>query len=126
MGLGLALGGAGRRVIKYLIYRTVRLDDSSHRIARGCACGIAVSFTPLFGLHFFLAVVIAWAIRGNIAAALLGTFAGNPLTFPLMWAITYPSGLFLLSLVFISGESTVDIQAFWFDFVTWEGFFGVF
>ena len=35
-------------------------------------------------MHFFLAAGLAWVLRGNVVAALLGTFFGNPLTFPLI------------------------------------------
>ena len=74
-------GGWGR-AFRYLRHRASRIPDAPHRIARGIACGVFASFTPLFGLHFFLAVFLAWVARGNVIAALIGTAAGNPLTFP--------------------------------------------
>jgi len=58
------------------------LPDTPERIARGIAAGTFVSFTPLFGFHFILAALISRMLRGNIMAGLLGTFFGNPLTFP--------------------------------------------
>ena len=51
---------------------------SPYAIASGFACGSMVSFTPLLGLHFILAIVFAYIIRGNFVAALLGTIVGNP------------------------------------------------
>lgn len=63
-----------------------RLPDSPERICVGIAAGLYVSFLPLYGLHFLTAALVAWICRGNILAALLGTFYGNPLTFPLMAA----------------------------------------
>ncbi|WP_330448804.1 DUF2062 domain-containing protein [Paracoccus marcusii] len=41
-----------------------------------------VNFTPLFGFHFLSAAAVAWIIRGNVLAALLATFVGNPVTLP--------------------------------------------
>lgn len=71
-----------KRATKYVLHRLRRLPDHPHRVARGWACGIFISFTPFFGFHFMGAAALAWLIRGNILAALLGTFVGNPLTTP--------------------------------------------
>lgn len=81
-----------RRGIEYLGHRMRRLPDTPHRIALGCACGVFASFTPLFGLHFVLAVLLARLIRGNMFAALIGTAAGNPLTFPLIASVSLGLG----------------------------------
>lgn len=76
--------GGWYRAAQYVVHRLSRLPDPPHRIARGIFAGVLISFTPLFGFHFLGAVGIAWAIRGNILAALLATFFGNPLTTPLI------------------------------------------
>lgn len=79
--------GGWRRGIAYLGHRLMRLPDQPHRIARGVAAGAFISFTPLFGLHFFGAMLVAWCLRGNLLASLIGTLVGNPLTFPFIaWA----------------------------------------
>jgi len=70
------------RATRYVIHRVRRLPDPPHRVGRGVAAGIFVSFTPFFGAHFILAGTCAWLIGGNIIAALLATFLGNPLTTP--------------------------------------------
>ena len=44
------------------------------------------------GLHFILAAVLAAAVGGNLIASALGTFFGNPLSFPLIWLSTYNLG----------------------------------
>ncbi|MEM6943941.1 MAG: DUF2062 domain-containing protein [Pseudomonadota bacterium] len=72
------------RGMGYLGKRVRRLPDSPHRIALGFACGALASFTPFFGFHFFVAAGIAWALRANIVASLIGTIVGNPFTFPLI------------------------------------------
>lgn len=44
------------------------------------------AFTPFYGLHFVVAALIAMLMRGNILAALMATFFGNPLTYlPIAW-----------------------------------------
>ncbi|MDP3193867.1 DUF2062 domain-containing protein [Tabrizicola sp.] len=88
-------GGWGR-AFRYLRHRASRLPDEPHRIARGIACGVFASFTPLFGLHFFLAVFLAWVARGNVIAALIGTAAGNPLTFPFIAVLSIDLGHMIL------------------------------
>ncbi|TKW67783.1 MAG: DUF2062 domain-containing protein [Paracoccus denitrificans] len=74
--------GGWLRAAQYVLYRLRRLPDQPHKIGRGVASGVFVSFTPLHGFHFLIAAGIAWVIGGNILAALLATFVGNPVTFP--------------------------------------------
>jgi len=100
-----------RRLGKYIIHRLARVDDSSQRLARGFACGVAISFTPLFGAHLLLSAALAWLLRGNIVAALLGTIVGNPVTFPLMWAVTYPLGLWLITHIVPSADPMALVSA---------------
>ncbi|MGB0660598.1 MAG: DUF2062 domain-containing protein [Mangrovicoccus sp.] len=88
-------GGWGRAV-NYVYHRLRRLPDPPHRIARGIAAGIFVTCTPLFGFHIFAAAFLAWLIRGNIIASLLGTLFGNPITFPFIAAGCYSTGVWLL------------------------------
>tara|TARA_R110002096_G_scaffold138378_7_gene292027 strand:- start:6516 stop:7118 length:603 start_codon:yes stop_codon:yes gene_type:complete len=77
-------------------HRLRRLPDAPHRIARGIFAGVLVSFTPLFGLHFTLAALLAWIMRGNIVAALMATFVGNPITFPFIAAFGVELGNWIL------------------------------
>jgi uncharacterized protein (DUF2062 family) len=78
-----------RRSVLYFVKRTLRLSGSPHAIALGCAVGAFAAFTPFLGLHIVIAVVIAWLLRGNLIAGAVGTFIGNPLSFPFIWAGTY-------------------------------------
>ena len=86
------------RSFTYIKHRIIRLSDSTHNIARGLSVGAAISFTPLVGTHFIQAGVIAWMLRGNLIASLVGTFVGNPWTFPFMWYGAYKFGVMILSL----------------------------
>ncbi|OCX61638.1 hypothetical protein BFP70_15120 [Thioclava sp. SK-1] len=84
------------RAFHYVKHRINRLPDRPHRIARGIMAGVFVSFTPLFGFHFVTAAALAWILRGNILAAILGTFFGNPVTFPIIAVSSIKLGHFLL------------------------------
>lgn len=86
-----------RRSALYYLKRILRLSGTPYAIAMGAAVGAAMSFTPFIGLHFILTFLIAWPLRGNLVAGAIGTFIGNPLTFPLIWATTYQLGHLILS-----------------------------
>ncbi len=85
-----------RRAVNYVWHRVTRLSGSSHTIALGFAAGAFASFTPFLGLHFILGGLLAFAIGGNILASALGTFVGNPITFPFIWLLTFNFGSYLL------------------------------
>ena len=70
-----------RRAAVYVKHRLRRLPDTPRKISRGILAGVITTFTPLYGLHFVFAALLAWILRGNVMAALLGTFFGNPLTY---------------------------------------------
>ncbi len=81
---------------QYVTKRILRLTATPHAVAAGVAAGAFTSFSPFMGLHFLIAFVLAWIIRGNMLASALGTFVGNPLSFPFIWAATYNTGQYLL------------------------------
>jgi uncharacterized protein (DUF2062 family) len=85
-----------RRSALYFLKRILRLSGTPYAIAMGAAIGAAASLTPFIGFHFIITFMIAWALRANMIAGALGTFVGNPLTFPLIWASTYELGHFIL------------------------------
>ena len=86
------------RIISYYKLRLARLPASNYAISSGFACGAMVSFTPLLGFHFVLAVVFAYLIRGNFIAALIGTVIGNPITFPFIWGLIYKVGTYVTNI----------------------------
>nr|WP_256449480.1 DUF2062 domain-containing protein [Paracoccus sp. Z118] len=88
-------GGWSRAAI-YLAHRVRRLPDQPQRIGRGLGAGTFVNFTPFFGAHVLLAVAIAGFIRGNLLAAVLGTFFGNPVTMPLIAVLSVSLGRWML------------------------------
>lgn len=85
-----------KRAASYVWHRLRRLPDTPHKIARGVGIGVFISFTPFFGLHFFLAAGLGLLFRGNLVAALLATFFGNPLTFPFIAGASLTLGHWML------------------------------
>ncbi len=97
-----------RRAFEYISYRIRRLPDTPHRIALGVSCGVFTSFTPLFGFHFVIGAMLAYLARANVLAAVLGTFFGNPITFPFMVAISVRTGDFVLVKMAELGQSGIS------------------
>ncbi|ODR94237.1 hypothetical protein AUC69_03580 [Methyloceanibacter superfactus] len=84
------------RSTRYVVHRVRRLSATPHAVALGFAAGVFVSATPFLGTHLIVAALIAWVIGGSMVAAVLGTFVGNPLTYPLFWVSTYEVGHLML------------------------------
>jgi uncharacterized protein len=55
------------------------LQDTPHRIALGCACGIFVSPLPTLG-QTFIGMILAKLLRGNVIASLPWSWITNPFT----------------------------------------------
>jgi uncharacterized protein (DUF2062 family) len=86
-----------RRLARYYRHRMGRLPGSAYYIAAGFACGVAVSVTPLIGLHILMGVLACALLRASVVAMVIGTLiAGNPWTFPLIWMGTYKTGHWLM------------------------------
>lgn len=117
------------RGVDYIHKRMRRLPDSPHRIALGFAAGAFVSFTPFFGLHFFLAAGIAWLLRANIIAGLFGTAVGNPLTFPVISVTSLWLGRWILGRTHggsefreVSHAFAEGMNAIWATVKSWFGY----
>ena len=88
--------GGWLRAFHYVKHRVRRLPDTPERIARGIFAGVFTTFTPFYGMHFIVAAIIAKVMRGNILAALMATFFGNPLTYVPIGVISLKTGHWLL------------------------------
>lgn len=71
-------------------------DDPPEQTAASFALGVAISFTPFFGLHWAIALGLAFLLKLNKVDVLLGTLAVNPLTFGPVSALAFPLGRLLL------------------------------
>jgi hypothetical protein len=62
-------------------------DDPPELVAASFALGVAISFTPLIGFHWVIALLLAFVLRLNKIDVLLGTLVVNPITLgPVSWA----------------------------------------
>lgn len=96
------------RAFRYLGKRVLRLSATPHAIALGFACGIFASFTPFIGLHFVIAAILAFLVRGNVLASAFGTVVGNPVTFPLIWGATFQLGNQIMGLRSAGSPENLD------------------
>ena len=119
--------GGWFRAFGYVKLRLRRLPDTPEKIARGIWAGVFVTFTPFFGLHFLIAWILARIMRGNVLAALISTFFGNPLTYVPIAATSLWFGHLILgtrperSQVLAMGE---QISGAWADL--WHNFLAIF
>lgn len=104
--------GGWTRAFYYVRHRLHRLPGSPERIARGIWAGVFTTFTPFYGLHFILAAGVARMVQGNLLAALLSTFFGNPLTYFPIGVVSLQTGHFLLGTEFTPGSERSLIGKF--------------
>ena len=127
------------RLLKYYRARIIRLSATAESIAFNLAGGSAMSLTPFFGIHVFGALGFAWlsGVRMNFIAAMVGTFIGNPWTFPFFLYAEYTLGMWILKIFSVTSpdESEFDTnniidqqnEGFW-NMVTffWDNFTDIF
>lgn len=118
-------GGWGRAAL-YVRHRLTRLPDPPHKIARGIWAGVFTSFTPFYGLHFVVAALLATLFRGNILAALLGTFFGNPLTYFPIGVAALKTGHWLLGTEFESHDQRLGHKFAEAGSDLWHNFLAIF
>ncbi|HEX7614118.1 MAG TPA: DUF2062 domain-containing protein [Thermoanaerobaculia bacterium] len=102
-------GAESARPFRTRASTTLRPEDFRHRflhmlgsdsppetVAASFAIGVAISFTPLFGLHWIIALLLAVILKLNKVDILLGTLVVNPLTLPGVAAVALPIGRLIL------------------------------
>ena len=78
--------GLGLRTLYIkIIQKLTSIKGTPEAIAKGFATGVAMSFTPFVGFHLLLCIFISKITKQNSIAGALGTIAGNPWTFPIIW-----------------------------------------
>ena len=83
-------------MLRWFELRIKRNSNATKRTSMGVAIGVAVSFTPFFGLHMLLVFIFAKLLKGNFWIGVLATFVGNPWTFPFITFWTFSLGHFIL------------------------------
>jgi len=96
------------RSLRYMGKRVLRIPDRPHVVALGLAIGVFAAFTPLYGLHIILSIVVAWLLSANVAAAAIGTAFANPLTIPFIFSATYELGRAVLH----AGNRSIPMREF--------------
>lgn len=86
------------RSLKYFRWRLLRAGGEPRRLALGVACGVFAACLPILGAQLPAAALFAWMLRGNIAAALIGTCWSNPVTTPVLYAGAHVLGAALLGI----------------------------
>jgi uncharacterized protein len=77
---------------KVLLLDLLGREEPPERVAAALALGIGVGFSPFMGIHFLIAIGLAFLLRVNRIDALLGSLAGNPWTLPPVYAAGYALG----------------------------------
>ncbi|MEP6769769.1 MAG: DUF2062 domain-containing protein [Acidobacteriota bacterium] len=77
----------GRRW-KVLVLDLLGREESPERVAAAIGLGVAIGFSPFVGVHFVLALALAFLFRLNKLDAVLGTLTGNVPT----WGVVFPLG----------------------------------
>lgn len=85
-----------REQIRQRLQAILALDDPPGKIATGFAIGVFISFTPIFGLHTFLAIAIALVFRLNKLTTITGAWVNTPLTIAPVLVVSYKLGQYLL------------------------------
>ena len=80
------------RRLKVLLADLLGREEPPERVAAAIALGIGVGFSPFLGIHFAIAIGLAFIFRLNRFDALLGQFVGNPWTLPPVYAAGYALG----------------------------------
>lgn len=86
------------RKAKLDFLRFARMDGAPDEIAKGLALGVFIGMIPAFGLQTLLAVLLAFLLKENRLAAIIGVWVSNPFTEPFVYALEYESGRLLLGL----------------------------
>jgi uncharacterized protein (DUF2062 family) len=97
------------RLFRYFEYKVLHIDDTPHKIALGLAIGLFVAWSPLIGLHIFLAIALSFLFRANKFSAFVSIWASNIFTFFIIYYPEYLLGRLILS-IFLPGRTLSSRQ----------------
>ncbi len=91
--------------------RVKNFRGDPHFVAMGMAIGVFVAATPSIPFQTVIAVALAFILRSSKAAAAIGVWLSNPITFPIFYLASYKMGalLFGISVAYDPGGEAVDI-----------------
>lgn len=109
--------GRGRprwqRLLTYWLWRLARQTERPEAIARGVAVGVFAGILPMLG-QSFVAIALAWLVRGSKVIAAAMTFISNPVTTFPIFLFDYWLGCYLLDQKMLSLKPS--------DIESWESF----
>ncbi len=85
-----------RAMGRWVILKMVRQSQNPHKIAMGAALGTWINFLPIPGFGGVVALILAYLMRVSMPAAFIAQTPSNPLTFPLLWWVSYVTGMFVM------------------------------
>ncbi|MBN1457175.1 MAG: DUF2062 domain-containing protein [Sedimentisphaerales bacterium] len=102
------------RVLRFIKYRILHVDDSPHSIALGMALGILVAYMPPFGFHIILVTLLSFLFRANKFVSLISIWICNPFTYVIIYYPNCRVGRALLDIFEFSRSAELDdaMQAF--------------
>ena len=100
-----------RLKIQQWINRVKNFSGDPHYVAMGMAIGVFVAATPTMPFQTAIAIALAYILRSSKAAAAIGVWLSNPITFPVFYLARYKVGtlLFGISASYDAGGKPVDI-----------------
>ncbi len=87
---------ADKRSFKARFTEMLGRNDPPEMVAASFAVGVTISFTPLIGLHWLVALLLAFVLKLNKIDVLLGTLVVNPITIGPISAVALPLGRLFL------------------------------
>ncbi len=100
-----------RPKIQQWLNRVKNFSGDPHFVAKGMAIGVFVAATPSMPFQTAIAIVLALILRSSKAAAAIGVWLSNPITFPFFYLASYKVGalLFGISAAYNAGDEPVNI-----------------
>jgi uncharacterized protein (DUF2062 family) len=91
--------------------RVKNFSGDPHYVAMGMAIGVFVAATPTMPFQTAIAIALAYILRSSKAAAAIGVWLSNPITFPVFYLASYKVGtlLFGISASYDAGGKPVHI-----------------
>lgn len=82
--------------LRDFLRRLILLGESADRVALAFAIGVFLSFSPFWGLHAVVGLVVAFVFRLNRVAVLVGIFVNSPWTVAPVASLGTALGLLIL------------------------------
>ncbi len=84
------------RLARYFYLKLVRLKEKPHTVALGLAIGVFVGFTPTIPVQTYIALALAFLLKGSKLTAMLGVWISNPLNIAAFYFMDYKVGKWIL------------------------------